>query len=211
MSRKSFLGLLILALLFSLGVWASDQAGGGKQLSEDLSYATYGNSAARVKVVVSSLVAKIEKPKQFLPLQIAIGLRGAGKEISFNYESFQLIDAEGNYAATATPEDLQKNQNVWLETERMRQLRPIQTADYYYGYKPVGSNMYPKAGQPQYIKLDQNMFLKDVIYFPLPDSLDGVMTLVVMGQGMDDPVEVNFAVPESKKEKEKEKEKDESK
>jgi hypothetical protein len=39
------------------------------------------------------------------------------------------------------------------------------------------------------------MAFQDVVFFPLPDTLDGVMTLVVMGQGMDDPVEVRFEVP----------------
>ena len=39
----------------------------------------------------------------------------------------------------------------------------------------------------------QNMAFQDLVFFPLPESLDGVMTLVVMGKGMDDPVEVRVA------------------
>ena len=59
----------------------------------------------------------------------------------------------------------------------------------------VASQMYPKTGSYGGTTLAQNMAFQDVVFFPLPDSLDGVMTLVVMGNGMEDPVEVNFELP----------------
>jgi hypothetical protein len=196
MTKKIILSLVVSALVASVGFVAAEE---NKQTSEDVSYATYGESGDRVKVVVSSLAAKIEKPKEFLPLQVAIGLRGAGPEISFNYQSFQLIDGQGNYAATSTPEDLQANHEFWMETQRMREMRPIVTGDYFSGYKTVASMLYPKTGSYGGTNLDQNMAFQDVIFFPLPESLDGVMTLVVMGTGMEDPVEVRFEVPHKHK------------
>jgi hypothetical protein len=101
MKRMGIVSFIAIAVLFATGAWAEEE----KKTSEDLSYATYGESGDRVKVVVSSLAAKIEKPKQYLPLQIAIGLRGDGPEISFTYQSFQLIDGQGNYAARTTTPD----------------------------------------------------------------------------------------------------------
>jgi hypothetical protein len=192
MPKKGIVCLVVCAVFFSLTAWAQEQ---DKKVSEDISYATYGESADRVKVVVSSVVAKIEKPEHYLPLQIAIGLRGAGPEISFNYESFQLIDGQGNYAATSTPQDLQNDMKLWMQTQNVRERRPIQTANYFSGFKMVASQMYPKVGVGSGTNLDQNMAFQDVIFFPLPESLDGVLTLVVMGKGMDDPVEVRFELP----------------
>jgi hypothetical protein len=77
----------------------------------------------------------------------------------------------------------------------VRERRPIQTANYFSGFKMVASQMYPKVGVGSGTNLDQNMAFQDVIFFPLPESLDGVLTLVVMGKGMDDPVEVRFDLP----------------
>lgn len=190
--KKRTLCLCVCAALISLVAWAEEPE---KKLSEDIAYATYGESADRVKVVVSSVVAKIEKPEQYLPLQIAVGLRGAGPEISFSYQSFQLIDGHGNYAATATPQDLQNDLKFWMETQNVRKRRPIQTGGYFQGYNMVVSQMYPKVGLGSGTNLAQNMAFQDVIFFPLPKQLDGVMTLVVMGKGMDDPVNVRFELP----------------
>jgi hypothetical protein len=199
MPRNGILCLITCALLIAMGAWAEEP---DKKLSEDISYATYGESSDRIKVVVSSVAAKIEKPEKFLPLQIAIGARGTGPEVSFNYESFQLIDGQGNYAASSTPQDLQGDLKFWMETQRMREVRPIQTANYFSSYTQVASNMYPKTGGWGGTTVGQNTSFQDVVFFPLPASLDGVMTLVVSGKGMDEPVEVRFEVPhEHKKQK----------
>ena len=196
MPRKGVLCLILVAVLVSLGAWAGDE---DKKTSEDISYATYGESGDRVQVVVSSVAAKIEKPKEFLPLQIAIGTRGAGPEVSLNYESFQLIDGQGNYAASSTPQDIQGDLKFWMETQRMREARPIQTANYFSNHTQVASNMYPKTGGWGGTNLGNNTAFQDVVFFPLPESLDGVMTLVVSAKGMDKPVEVRFEVPHKHK------------
>ena len=199
MAGKCVSCVIAATLLVSLGAWAEEE----KTLSEDISYATFGESSDRVKVVVSAVPAKIEEPKLFLPLEVAVGARGAGPEISFTFESFQLIDGQGNYAAASTPQELQKNLEIWMETQRVRGMRPITTGNYFSGFKQVASNFYPKTGGYGETNLAQNMAFQDVVFFPLPDSLEGVMTLVVMGKGMDNPVEVHFEVPEKhKKDKE---------
>jgi hypothetical protein len=94
-----------------------------------------------------------------------------------------------------------------METQRLREMRPIVTADYFSGYTQVTSNFYPKTGGNGGTTLGQNTAYQDVVFFPVPDSLDGVMTLVVMGKGMDDPVEVRFEVPHKHKDKDKNKDK----
>ena len=196
MTTKGILCLIVSAVLISLGAWAEEP---DKKLSEDLSYATYGESGGRVKVVVSSVAAKIEKPKEFLPLQIAVGVKGSGDEVAFSYESFQLIDGQGNYAATSTPQDIQGDLKFWMETQRMREARPIVTANYFSGYTQVASNFYPKTGGWGGTNLAHNTAFQDVVFFPLPESLDGVMTLVVAAKGMDEPVRVRFEVPHKHK------------
>ena len=200
MPKKGILCLIVCAVLISLGTWAEEP---DKKLSEDISYATYGESGGRVKVVVSSVVAKIEKPKHFLPLAIAVGAKGTGPEIAFSYEAFQLIDGQGNYSASSTPQDIQGDLGFWMETQRIREGRPIVTANYFSGYTQVASNMYPKTGGWGGTSLGQNTWFQDVVFFPIPESLEGVMTLVVMGKGMDDPVEVRFELPLKHKKNEK--------
>jgi hypothetical protein len=196
MGRSTTLCVVVAVTLLGIGAVAAEDE---RKPSEDLSYATYGESGGRVKAVVSSVAAKIEKPEEFLPLQIAIGVKGEGPQVSFTYQTFQLIDGEGNYAASSTPEDIQGDLKFWMETQRMREMRPIQTANYFSSYTQVASNLYPKTGGWGGTRLNQNSAFQDVVFFPLPKSLDGVMTLVVMGEGMDDPVKVNFEIPHKHK------------
>ena len=170
------------------------------ELSEDISYATFGDRGKRVKIVVGSLPAQLKNSDDFIAFQLAVGTATGGPELVFNYNHFALLDASGKQFDPAKPMDVAADSGYWRSVESLRTRRPLETGAYFGGYLFVVSNFYNKDGVMWGgTHLDNGNFFRDVIFFPKPDDPSGVLTLAVFTQGMDEPVEVKFDIPKFNK------------
>jgi hypothetical protein len=191
------LGLAMLAVTLCVGADIDKS-----ELSEDISYATYGDRGERVKMVVGALPAQLKSSDEFTSFQVAVGTATGGPELVFNYNHFALLDASGKQINPAKPGDVASDKTYWGGVENLRRRRPLTTGAYFGGYRPVGSNFYNKDGTIWGgTHLGNGMYLTDVVFFPKPDDLSGVLTLACFAEGMDKPVEVKFMIPKLNKKK----------
>ena len=193
---KAF-GLMLVAVTLCVGADIDKS-----ELSEDISYATYGDRGERVKMVVGALPAQLRNSGEFTAFQIAVGTATGGPELVFNYNHFALLDASGKQIDPAKPGVVASDKKYWGSVENLGVSRPMTTGPYFGGYLPVGSNFYNKDGTIWGgTHLDNGMFFEDVVFFPKPDDLSGVLTLACFTEGMDKPVEVKFMIPKLNKKK----------
>jgi hypothetical protein len=144
----------------------------------------------------------LKNSEKFIGLQIAVGTATGGPELVFNYNNFAMLDASGKQFDPAKPIDAAEDSTYWRSVESLRKRRPLETGAYFGGYIFVGSNFYNKDGTIWGgTHLDNGNFFRDVIFFPKPDDLSGVMTLAAFTEGMDEPVEVKFDIPKFNKKK----------
>jgi hypothetical protein len=190
MNKKLLIPLVVCATF----VLASDSKDGA-DTSEHLAFATFKERVGRVELVVGSLPAAIEEKEEFLPLQIAVGVFDKGPELTITLDSFTLFDAHNQVYDMAMANQVdtglqqfvaQINQNTPLQTGKDFQFSKLTQAGF---YSPEGVTL-------DNVHLDRETFMVDTIYFVHPkDGIEGVLTLRLLTEGMDKPVDVRFTVP----------------
>lgn len=187
--------LLIPLVVCTTSVLASDSKKEGAETSEHLAFATFKERVGRVEMIVGSLPAAIEEKEEFLPLQIAVGVFDKGPELTITLDSFTLFDADNQVYDMAMANQVdaglqqyvkQINRNTPLQTGRDFQFSKLTQAGF---YSPEGVTL-------ESVHLDRETFMVDTIYFVHPkDGIEGVLTLRLLTEGMDKPVDVRFTVP----------------
>jgi hypothetical protein len=165
--------------------------------SKSLAFATYKEYVGRTNAIVGTFPAALNDGERYFPIQIAIGVRGKGPELTFTSESFNLIDEDGVVYPVATLEEIRAEAGMLEFNEEVFKQYPLNTGSQYVNNRYVMSDFYPAAGvQIATIHLSRESFFNDVIYFPRPNiGLAGVLTLRIQPSGQDETIDVRFEVP----------------
>jgi len=203
--KKGLIAVCALVLLFA-PVSAEDKKD-KSDTSKEVAYATYGDKAGRVRVVMSSYLMGLGPEEEFLPMQVAVGVQGKGPELAVGIDAFLLVDGKGDMYSTATTQEIGSKDSLIRQTELMVDQNRLNTGNEFTNYHRIKSNMYTAEGTgDRYAHVDRETYFTDVIWFPRPtNGLGGVLTLRMEVEGMEGPVEVRFQVPEmggKKKQKE---------
>ena len=191
--NRTILGVaLVLAVL-------GTSAGDFGTTSEKFSFATYREQQGRVTMIVDTFHASLHDADEYIPIPLAIGVRGRGPQLVITPESFTLIDGEGKaYPAAAFGELVENYGKLTFDRTVLRQ-RPLVVGQQFELSLRLDSRFYPANDEGTRIprvNLARGTWLSDVIYFPRPaGGLDGVLTLKFEGKGIGDPVLVRFEVP----------------
>ena len=109
MLRKPVAAALTLAVI-PLGLAAPAKT------SHSLAFATYKERVGRITLLVGSFPAALFDGEPYIPLQIAVGLRGKGKTVVVTAESFHLIDQDGNVYPMPSWEEILQQDRAFLST-----------------------------------------------------------------------------------------------
>lgn len=159
----------------------------------------YREEVGRYTVLVDGFLASFHRYDDYVPIVIAVGAEGRGAPVRFTTESFVLVDAEGNTFPVAGFDEVQRGdtRREWDRTV-LRQW-PMVLGQTFRISTRVPARFFPTNSQgtrtPR-VEIGPFHWFQDVLYFRRPDAgLDGVLTLTVRGEGMEEPVEVRFEVP----------------
>ena len=191
-------------LLMLPGLTIADDPANQPETSKNIGYGAYQNSSGRVELIVGAQAAAISQHEQYIPLQVALAVRGKGPELEVSMSRFALIDASGNILDPATVEEMAKQAGLIQYMTEYRKTSPLPLGNQFSGQREIVSNFYPLDGGKFYVEehLGHDAYLRDVIFFPTPEpGLAGVMTLQFLTPGMDEPVEVRFEAPVKQTEK----------
>ena len=169
--------------------------------SKEVAYGTFGATQGRVSAVVSAYLASFERSDDHFALQVAVGVTGEGPELNFKEQSFWLVDAQGISHEMSPAEALSKDVSLLEFANDMEERFPLQLPKNFYFLNRVSSDFYSLDNlRWTTVNLDDDTFFEDVLFFVHPaGGLDGVLTLQVAGDGMDDALEIKFTVPPDKK------------
>lgn len=190
---------VLLSALVAAALLALPTPAGTDEASERFSFATYRERTERITLLAEGFQASLHDGDAFVPIPVAIGVRGKGPKVVVTLESFTLIDQEGNaHPAAAFETVLSRYPKLEFDRSLLR-LRPLVIGQQFdLGYR-VPSRFYPHPGAGLYIprvELSRSAWFSDVIYFPRPEAgLGGVLTLRFRASGMEQPVEVRLRVP----------------
>ena len=192
--------VMLVCLLTMVMAFAADQkAEEPSDTSKSLSFATYKETVGRVEVVVGSLIAGVAAHEKYIPLQFAVGVNGKGPELEITPDRFQLIDSKGNIYNAVSEHDVAKEPGVHQYARAFNKQNPLQTAaEFNTDIQRVMSDFYPVEGGKFYVvsHLDRDSYLTDLLFFPNPnEGLEDTLTLQLLTPGMDEAVELRFAVP----------------
>src|SRR6185436_19229664 len=102
-------------------------------------------------------------------------------------------DSQGNAYAIAAYSRFMNDYEKRIYDESLFRVRPITLGNKFATFHPVVSRFFPAPGRGTRIdrvELLPFTWFKDVLYFPRPAALDGVLTLRIRGRGTKKPVEV---------------------
>lgn len=190
--------LYALITLFTLA-FLSTAATDPEETSELYADNTYREARSRLTVLVDSFHVAQHADYPYIPVAVALGLMGKGSPVTFTPGSFTLVDREGTgHAAADYTELLHAYAKLPFDSELLR-VRPLQVGQQFDHSQRVRANFYPPVDnglRTPMVQLARRTWFTDVIYFPLPrHGLDGVLTLRVQGEAMEEPVEVRFRAP----------------
>jgi len=170
------------------------------ETSRQISYATYSAESARVVVVVGTYLTGMDEQQKFAPMQIAVGLHGDGPSLLVTLDSFLLIDAAGNMYTTAEPGEVTARTSLITEADEMVTAEPLRSGEIFLNFHRVGSDFFTAEGVgDSRVPLDRDNYFSDLVWFAVPPGgFQGVLTLRVETDGMTEPVDVRFEVPEFK-------------
>jgi hypothetical protein len=174
--------------------------GAGKtKTSKSLAFATYKEQIGRVTVIVGSFPAALNETEPYIPLQVAVGVRGRGETINLGVESFQLIDRDGNIFPIASFEEFRNNGHAQTFNPEIMAAYPLVTGEQFATSFELPSSFFSttRAGvRIDHVELHQSNHIIDVLYFPRPMAgLDDVLTLRVQARGIPEPINVRFEIP----------------
>ena len=169
------------------------------ETSRSLSFAVYKEARGPVTVLVGTFPAALDAEESYIPLQIAVGVRGKNASLTVTPESFTLLDADGKRYPMAGFEELWFEDRLLRFTPAVNAAAPLVTGQQFANSVRLASSFFPVPGSGSRIErvhLERSSYFKDLIFFPRPDlGLDGVMTLRVQADGMTEPIEVRFEIP----------------
>jgi len=180
--------------------------------SKSLSYATYKEVVDRVEVVVGSELAGVAEHRKYIPLQIAIGVFGAGPELEITPRRFLLIDAERNIMNAVPAGEIAREADLLMMAKQYTRTNRLKTGQNFALSQRIASNGDPSVGGAFYVVtyLDRGTYLEDLLFFPCPEAgLEGVLTLRLLTPGMESAVDVRFEVPQVHQKRRKKKQKKE--
>lgn len=186
--------LAAVATLTGVGAIAFAQS---DQPSKSLSFATYKEHVGRVKVIVGSSAAALNDGEAYFPLQIGVGVRGRGPELTFTDESFTLIDQDGTRYPMASLNEIRATDGLLEFNEQLFRSQPLVTGQQFTNSVYIQSDFFPRAGvRIATVHLSRESFFVDAIYFPRPNvGLSGLLTLRIQPSGADTPIDVRFEIP----------------
>jgi hypothetical protein len=185
---------VVLSLLLAM----TGLATAAPETSQNIGYGAYQATVGRVQLVVGAHAAAISQHEKFIPLQIALAVRGKGPELEVAMARFELVDATGEIIDPASTETMAEQASLIQYMKEYRQTSPLPIGEQFTGLRKIRSNFYPLEGGDFFVEshLSRDSWLSDVIYFPTPKAgLAGVMTLQFLTPGMDAPVELRFEAP----------------
>ena len=173
--------------------------GGGppSDTSKSFAYATFKEQQGRITVLLDSLPASFRDDQAYIPIPVAIGLQGYGDGIIITPETFILVDQAGLAHPAASYGELVRGYSKLRFDGSLVQGRPV-TSQQFVFCRLLPSSFYPPGPgrKVERVHLDAYTWIRDVIYFPRPDSgLGGVLALRLSGGGVDPPLEVRFRIP----------------
>lgn len=192
----SRIGLLLITVLALLSGSAGNP---GDSPSDSFSFATYREIDGRVTLLVGSFLASLHTEDTYIPIPVAIGLRGNGPGLTVTPESFTLIDQAGRAHPAAGYEEVLRGYPKLSWDRTVLRSRPLAVGQQFDLSLRLSSRFYPATNHglriPR-VSMAAYTWFSDVIYFPQPThGLGGVLTLRLSGKGVDPPIDVRFTVP----------------
>ena len=195
---RTIAGLTSLALLLTVSLGSAALAA-PPETSKSFSFATYKERDDRTIVLVSTLTAALFEREPFVPLQVAVGVRGRGPTLTVIAESFELIDRDGQHYPMPSYDELLAAGSLLERVEVVRNQHPIVMGQQFANSTPVASNFFPAPGTDILIPrvyMPRETFFSTLIYFPYPDGgLEGVLTVRFQAEGLPEPIDVRIEVP----------------
>ncbi len=195
--RKGLLPFLLVAI----AAVATAGAAGGRQndatLSPTWSADTYRATNDRVELIVDAWPASLRTGQEFVPIPVAVGVRGRSAPIRFHEESFTLVDAAGDEYPMASYNAVAERYPMRTFDRTMMAGRPLAVGTRFYGLTRVPSRFFPAPGagtRTTSVELSAFSWFEDVLYFPRPADVHGPLTLRLKAAGLEQPVEVRFEV-----------------
>ena len=189
---KSVQIALILVLMLSV-------AAGEPETSKSFAFATYKERVGPMTILVGSFPAALASEEQFIPLQIAVGIRGKDPHLTVTPESFTLIDQDGGSYPLAGYLEVTDNQWLMKYVRQITAAYPLVTGQQFANMERLASRLFPPMGtrpRTERVYMVRASYFQDVIYFPRPDlGLSGVFTLRFEAAGMSEPIDVRFEIP----------------
>lgn len=195
----SLLLVSVLALQAGPGVSAAKKTKEESETSKSFSFATYKERDDRTIVLVSTLTAAVFEREAFVPMQIAVGVRGKGPTLTVRAESFELVDRDGNRYPMPSYEELLAAGNLLERVELVRNQNPIVIGNQFANSIPVEASFFPAPGTnivlPR-VSLPRESFFRALIYFPQPaGGLEDVLIVRFQAEGLPEPIDVRVKVP----------------
>jgi len=195
---RSGVGWLLIALFLALSPAIAAPAD-KPETSKSFSFATYKERDDRTIVLVSTLTAAVFEREPFVPLQVAVGVRGRGPTLEISAESFELIDRDGRHYPMPSYNEVLAEGNLLERVELVRNQNPIVVGQQFANSTPVTASFFPAPGTHILIPrvfMPRETFFETLIYFPNPaGGLEDVLTLRFQAEGLPEPIDVRIAVP----------------
>jgi hypothetical protein len=187
----------MLSLLGSTGSTAKSTR--DEETSKSFSFATYKERDDRTIVLVKTLEAAIFEGEPYVPLQVAVGVRGKGPSLIVQAESFELIDRDGNRYPMPSYEEVLAAGNLLERVEVAVAQNPIVIGKQFANSYEVAASFFPAPGTrivyPR-VELTRESYFVTLIYFPQPaGGLEGVLTVRFRAEGLPEPIDVRVKVP----------------
>ena len=177
--------------------WAADP-----RTSDRFSYSTYKEETDSYVALVDGYPASLRANQAYVPVPIALGLRGGIPRLKLTTESFELIDARGNVYPLAGYGEVTSGYDMLTFDRSLVRTRPLVAGLKFATSHRVASRFFPAPGRDvriDHLELGPFTWFSDVLYFPKPDAgIGGVLTLRIKGQGLASPIEVRFVAQEDR-------------
>ena len=200
-SRRAALAPLLLAALWLSGcVGLQRNPAVAGNYSDKLSPYNYREDGLIAMMVVGVDGARFIRKEPYFPLFVQVVNKSKGT-FEVSRESFLLEDRLGRqYGVAPASEVASAYMRLDIDRRLFLQNRGI-TGTYVSLYTLVQSDFFPSSARHallvDHISLPPHAYMEDVLYFPVPESglNDVPLRLLFRVQGMEDPIQVVFAVP----------------
>jgi hypothetical protein len=164
--------------------------------SETSGYATYREQANDTTLLVDTYPASRSSESAYIPIPVAVGFFGHGATLRVSPASFVLVDSAGNRYDAAPYADIRKNYDRVRFDRELLKRRPLVVGLGFSGARRLRTNFYPAPGMLRIdtVALPSFSWFSDVIYFPRPAHLDGVLRVEFQPEGVETPMTARIAI-----------------